>query len=97
MKANWGALGITISLIVVAASILAVGLMVERRISGLTVRLTILLEEQIPSRYLHIKTDIARPLIAHEYAFSKANPEKRAITFEDLKEGYALADKFMGK
>jgi len=94
MKVNWGALGITIGLILVAVSILAVGLIAGRRISGLTVRLTTL-EKQIPSRYLYIKTDIARTLIAQEYAFSKANPEKRAISLEDLKEGYALADKFM--
>ena len=94
MKVNWGALGITIGLILVAVSILAVGLMAGRRISGLTVRLTAL-EGQIPSRYLYIKTDIVRTLIAQEYAYSKANSEKRAITLEDLKEGYALADKFM--
>jgi len=93
MKVNWGALGITIGLILVAVSILAVGLIAGRK---LTVRLTTL-EEQIPSRYLYIKTDIARTLIAQEYAYSKANSEKRAITLEDLKEGYALADKFMGK
>jgi len=94
MKVNWGALGITIGLILVAVSILAVGLIAGRRISGLTVRLTTL-EKQIPSRYLYVKTDIARTLIAQEYAYSKANSEKRAITLEDLKEGYALADKFM--
>jgi len=100
MKANWGALGITISLIVVAASILAVGLMVERRISGLTVRLTILLEEQIPrleEQIPIIRASIKRTIIAQEYAFSKAESENRAITLEDLKEGHTLADKFMGE
>ena len=35
--------------------------------------------------------------IAQGYAFGKADSERRAITLEDLKEGYALADKFMGK
>lgn len=85
MKMNWGALGITIGLILVAASILAMGLVVGRRISGL--------EKEIPI----IKAGIKRTVIAQEYAFGKADSERRAITLEDLKEGYALADKFMGK
>jgi len=85
MKVNWGALSITIGLILVAASILAVGLMAEKRISEL--------EKQIPI----IRTSIKRTIIAEEYAFSKADSENRATTLEDLKEGYALADKFMGE
>jgi len=92
MKVNWGALGITIGLILVAASILAVGLMAGRRISGLTVRLDTL-EKQIPI----IRAGIKRNIIAQGYTFRKADSEKRAITLEDLKEGYALADKFMGE
>ena len=92
MKVNWGALSITIGLILVAASILAVGLMAEKRISELRVKLTTL-EKQIPI----IKAGIKRTIIAEEYAFSKAESENRAITLEDLKEGYALADKFMGE
>ena len=92
MKVNWGALGITISLILVAASILAMGLIAGRRISRLTVRLTTL-EKQMPI----IRAGIKRTIIAQEYAFSKADSEKRAITVDDLKEGYALADKFMGE
>ena len=85
MKVNWGALGITIGLILVAVSILAVGLMAERRISGL--------EKEIP----FIRAGIKRNIIAQGYAFRKADSEKRAITVQDLKEGYALADKFMGE
>jgi len=92
MKVNWGALGITIGLILVAASILAVGLMAEKRISELRVKLTTL-EKQIPV----IRTGIKRNIIAEGYAFRKADSENRAITLEDLKEGYALADKFMGE
>jgi len=92
MKVNWGALSITIGLILVAASILAVGLMAEKRISELRVKLTTL-EKQIPI----IRAGIKRTIIADEYAFSKAESENRAITLEDLKEGYALADKFMGE
>jgi len=95
MKVNWGALGITIGLILVAASILAMGLVAGKSISELTARLTTLedqtfiLEEQIST----IKAGIKRAVIAQGYAFSKASSEKRAITLEDLKEGYALADK----
>jgi len=85
MKVNWGALGITIGLILVAASILAVGLMVGKRISRL--------EKEVPI----IRAGIKRTVIAEEYAFSKAESESRAITLGDLKEGYALADKFMGE
>jgi len=36
MKVNWGALSITIGLILVAASILAVGLMAEKTLSELS-------------------------------------------------------------
>jgi len=102
MKVNWGALGITIGLIFVGASILAIGLMAGRRVSRLTGRLTTIeeltadltsLKKQIPI----IKADIERKIIAQEYAFSKAYSENRAITLEDLKEGHTLADKFMGE
>ena len=87
MKVNLGALGITIGLILVAASILAVGLMAGRRLTG---RLTTL-EEQIPI----VTASFKRTIIAQGYAFSKADSEKRAIILEDLKEGYALVEKFM--
>ncbi|GAJ04835.1 unnamed protein product, partial [marine sediment metagenome] len=30
--------------------------------------------------------------IAQGYAFSRANSEKRAVTIEDIEDGYALAD-----
>jgi len=85
MRVNWGALGTTIGLILVAASILTMGLMVEKRMSRL--------DKQIPI----MRAGIKRSIIAQEYAFSKADSERRAIAIEDLKEGYALADKFMGK
>ena len=94
MKVNWGALSITIGLILVAVSILAVGLIAGRRISGLTVRFTArltALEKEVPL----IRAGIKRNIIAEGYAFRKADSEKRAITFEDLKEGYVLADKFI--
>jgi len=87
MKVNWEALGITIGLIMVAVSILVVGLMARTKMLGLTVRAATL-EKQI-------ETGVKRNIIAHEYAFSKARCEKRAITLDDLKEGYALADKFI--
>ena len=92
MKVNWGALSITTGLILVAASILAVGLMARARISELTAGLTTL-KKQMPI----VKADIERKVIAEGYAFSKANSEKRAITLEDLKEGHALANQFMGE
>ena len=85
MKVNWGALGITIGLILVAVSILAVGLIAGRRISRL--------EKEIPI----IRAGVKRNIIAQGYAFRKAESEKRAITLEDLEEGCALADKFMGE
>jgi hypothetical protein len=85
VKVNWGTLGVTIGLILVAASILAMGLLVGRRIS--------ILEREIP----RIKHSIKRTVIAQEYAFTRADSEGRAISLEDLKEGYALADEFLGK
>ncbi len=64
----------------------------EKEISRLTVRLTTL-EDEIPI----IRADIERTIIAQGHAFSKAYSEKRTVTLEDLEEGYALADKFMGR
>ncbi len=90
MKANLGALGITIGLILVAASILAMGFMAGRGISELTVRVT-KLEKQIPT----VRAGVKRTAIVLEYAHTKAESKKRAVTLEDLKEGCALADKFM--
>ncbi|TET52185.1 MAG: hypothetical protein E3J53_03895 [Desulfobacteraceae bacterium] len=66
--------------------------MAEKRISELRVKLTTL-EKQIPI----IRAGIKRNIIVEGYAFRKADSENRAITLEDLKEGYALADKFMGE
>ena len=85
MKVNWGALGITIGLLLLAASILTVGWAAGRKLSALTVGLTA------------TKAAIKRTIIAQEYAFTKADSQRRAISLEDLKEGYALADKFMAK
>jgi len=82
MKVNWGALGITIGLIFLAVSILTIGLISERRIS------------ELEKYVLSIKYDIERTVIAQGYAFSRANSEKRAVTIEDIENGYALADSF---
>ncbi len=83
MKINWGALALTIAVLFLAISILTVGLVIERRISRL--------EEQIAV----VKTGIKQDIIAQGYVFTRANSEKRVITFEDLKEGYVLAEKFI--
>lgn len=80
MKVNWGALGITIGLIFLAVSMLTIGLISERRIS------------ELEKYVLSIKYDIERTVIAQGYAFSRANSEKRAVTIEDIENGYALAD-----
>lgn len=80
MKVNWGALGITIGLIFLAVSMLTIGLISERRIS------------ELENYVLSIKDDIERTVIAQGYAFSRANSEKRAVTIEDIENGYALAD-----
>ena len=82
MKVNWGALGITIGLIFLAVSMLAIGLISERRIS------------ELGKYVLSIKDDIERTVIAQGYAFSTASSEKRAVTIEDIENGYALADSF---
>ena len=83
MKINWGALGLTIAVLLLAASILTVGLVIERRILKLEKQITV------------VKTSIKRDIIAQGYVFAKANSEKRAIVFEDLKDGYVLAEKFI--
>ena len=83
MKINWGALSLTIAVLFLAASILTVGWVIERKMSRL--------EEQITV----VKTSIKRDIIAQGYVFAKANSEKRAIIFEDLKDGYVLAEKFI--
>jgi hypothetical protein len=80
MKVNWGALGITIGLIFLAVSMLTIGLISERRIS------------ELEKYVLSIKDDIERTVTAQGYAFSRANSEKRAVTIEDIENGYALAD-----
>ena len=82
MKVNWGALGITTGLIFLAVSMLTIGLISERRIS------------ELEKYVLSIKDDIERTVIAQGYAFSRANSEKRAVTIEDIENGYALADSF---
>ncbi len=83
MKTNWGALGLTIAVLFLAISILTVGLVIERKISRL--------EQQIAI----VKTGIRQDIIAQGYVFTRANSEKRAVIFEDLKDGYVLAEKFI--
>jgi len=41
------------------------------------------------------KTNTQRNIIAQRYAFSKAESEKRTIVFEDLQDGYVLAEEFI--
>ncbi len=83
MKINWGVLGLTTAVLFLAVSILTIGLIIERRISSL--------EQQI----VVVKTSIRQDIIAQGYVFTKANSEKRAVIFEDLKDGYVLAEKFI--
>jgi len=87
MKVNWGALGITIGLILVAVSILAVGLMAGRRMS----RLERALKEEIAV----MREGMKRAIIVQSYALSTAESKKRGVSLEDLKEGYGLARQFM--
>jgi len=73
---------------VVAVSILAVGLMAEKRISALTVRL-VSLEKQVSI----IRADMKRTVIALEYAHSKADSTGRAgigATGRQIWEGPSL-------
>jgi len=96
MRVNWGALGVIIGLILVVASIAASGLIAEKSLSRFTAQLTsrlTTLQEQIPI----MQGDIERAIIAQGYTFSKVYSEKRTVTLEDLKEGYALANEFTGK
>ena len=83
MKINLSALGLTIAVLLLAVSILTVGLVIERKISRLEQQITV------------VKTSIKRDIIAQGYIFTKANSEKRAVIFEDLEEGYVLAEKFI--
>jgi hypothetical protein len=92
MKVKWGALGIAIGLILVAVSILAVGLVVEERISDLTDKL-ITLEDQIPAT----RTAVKRAMIAQTYVLAIADSEGRTVTVEDFEKGYALASQLIGK
>jgi len=85
MKTNWGALGITIGLIFLGVSILAMGFILDKRIA------------ELQGQILSVKADVERTIIAQGYAFSKANSKKSTIMLEDLEEGYKLADRFIGK
>lgn len=78
-----GVLGVTIALLFLAVSVLTTGLVVDRKISRL--------EQEIATA----KISTQRNIIAQGYAFSKADSKKRAITFEDLQDGYVLAEKFI--
>lgn len=78
-----GVLGVIIALLFLAVSVLTIGLVVDRKISRLEQEIAI------------AKISTQRNIIAQGYAFSKADSKKRAITFEDLQDGYVLAEKFI--
>ena len=83
MKVNWGALGISLGLFFLGASMIAMGFILEKRISSL--------EEELRLA----KADIERTAIAQAHTLSKAYAQRKTITAEDLKEGYLLADEFL--
>ncbi len=95
MNVKWETLGIAIGLILVAVSILAVGLMAEGRISKLTDRL-ITLEDQIPAAKAAIKS-FKLAMIAQTYVLAIADSEGRIVTVEDFEKGYALANELIVK
>ncbi len=92
MKVKWEALGIAIGLILVAISILAVGLVAAGRVSKLADKLTTL-EDQIPAT----KTAVKRAMIAQTYVLAIADSEGRTVTVEDFEKGYALAKELIAK
>lgn len=87
MKVNWSALGIMIAVLLLGASILTAGLIVNAQVSTL--------KQWFEQELTVAKAGIKRDIIAQGYAFSKAESEKRAIVLEDLSEGYGLAKKLM--
>lgn len=85
MKVNWSTLGITIAVFFLGVSILTAGFIINAQVSTL--------KQWFEQELTVAKTGIKKNIIAQGYAFSKADFEKRAITLEDLKEGYRLAKK----
>ncbi len=95
MNVKWEALGIAIGLILVAISILAVGLVAAGRVSKLADKLTTL-EGQMPAIKTAVKS-FKRAMIAQTYVLAIADSEGRTVTVEDFEKGYALASKLIGK
>ena len=87
MKINWGALGVTIAVLFLGASILTAGFIMNTQVSTL--------KQWFEQELTIAKVGIKRDIITQGYAFSKAEFEKRAIILEDLTEGYGLAKKLM--
>jgi len=86
VKVNWGLLGITLGLILLAGSIFFATLKISAKIDS-TTRLT---EEKL----LTFQTEIKRDVIALLYGYRQACYQKRPLTLDDLEEGKKFASEF---
>ena len=81
MQVKWGAVGIIIALLILAASIFFAGIKVSQTIAS-------------NAELLREKTK--RDVVSFVWAFRKSSLEDRILTSEDLKAGYDFADSFLG-
>ncbi len=81
MKVKWGAIGIIIALLILAASIFFAGIKVSQTVT---------------SNAELLKEKTKRDAVSLIWAFRKSSVEDRTLTSEDLKAGYDFADSFLG-
>ncbi len=81
MKVKWGAVGVIIALLILAASIFFAGIKISQTVAS-------------NARLLREKTK--RDVVSFIWAFRKSSLEDRVLTPEDLKAGYDFADSFLG-
>jgi len=86
MKVNWGLLGITVGLILLAGSIFFAAIKISAKIDTTTQ----LMEKELVTFQREIKTDT----VAILYGYRQSCYEKRPLTLDDLKEGKKLASGF---
>ena len=86
MKVNWGLLGITAGLILLAGSIFFAAIKISAKIDTTTQ----IMEQKLATFQTGIKTDT----IAILYGYRQACYEKRPLTLDDLKEGRKIASGF---
>ena len=89
-KIKWGAVAITIAILVLAISIIFTGV----KITGMMRTGIRNIESELKDE---VRREVRKEVLSFIHAYRSAAVENRRITFEDLEKGYQFAEDFLSR